>query len=42
VHLDASRGFTDLALQLLAWQQAQGAPAALSEGETLNELIRRS
>lgn len=42
VALDASRGFTDLALQLLAWQQAQPAPSALSEGETLNELIRRS
>lgn len=40
VLLEANRGFTDLALQLLAWQHSQVAAPALSEGETLHELLR--
>lgn len=40
VVLDASRGFTDLALQLLSWQQSLPTPPALVEGETLRELVR--
>ncbi len=42
VVLEANRGFTDLALQLLAWQQSQPAAPGLSEGEPLRELLRRS
>lgn len=42
VVLEANRGFTDVALQLLAWQQSQAAAPGLSEGEPLRELLRRS
>jgi tetratricopeptide (TPR) repeat protein len=41
VPLDASHGFTDLALQLLAWQQAQASPPPFCEGEILSEQVRR-
>lgn len=41
VRVEAHRGFTDLALQLLAWQQSQAGAPPLSEGETLHDLVRR-
>jgi Tfp pilus assembly protein PilF len=42
LRLDGSRGFAEAGLQLLAGLRAHGAAPALSEGETLQELLRRS
>ncbi|MEB3255424.1 MAG: tetratricopeptide repeat protein [Synechococcaceae cyanobacterium] len=42
LQLDGSQGFAEAGLQLLAVLQARGTAAALSEGETLQELLRRS
>lgn len=42
LRLDGSRSFAEAGLQLLSGLRAHGASAPLSEGETLQELLRRS